>query len=430
MTIAAAAGAERVDRSEEDRWTPRTIAVLMACGMGNIVGATAVINCTFFAFLLPVTSDLGWQRWQFSLVLTIVSVVGLAAYPAAGRLMDRFGARPVVLAGNILFGLSLMLLSFMPADLATAYLLFALLGVTAAMPSTVLLARVASSWFHEKRGLALGLSTGAAIGIGGTVMPVTTQMMIESYGWRGAYLGQGALVVLLGFPFMFAFLREAPFFRRATLPGAIPLAGIGAADALRSRPFWMLITAVSLGAGSLTAVVTHVSAILLENGITPVVAAWTIAAMSITNATWQIALGRVLDRSALPRRAAPFVVIAVLGVCLVCFGTRPWMIVTGGALMGIGSGTDYGLLPYCMPRYFGFRSYGVLYGWIFSATMLVTGLTPFLMDVIRLLTGSYSLVVMLVNIALLLSAWLIYRLEPYRFAVSDGEGSGLKRASG
>jgi MFS family permease len=195
------------------------------------------------------------------------------------------------------------------------------------------------------------------------------------------------------------------------------LAGIEIPEALRSRAFWMLTTATALGAGSLTATVTHVAAIIGENGLPASVAAWTIAAMSLTNAGWQIALGRVLDVSQRPRIASPFLLIAILGVALVVSGRTPPTIILGGALMGIGSGTDYGLLPYCMPRYFGFRSYGVLYGWIFAITMLVTGVTPFLLDLLRVAFGSFRPVMLLVDGALVFSAILIFALGGYRFPV-------------
>ena len=41
----------------------------------------------------------------------------------------------------------------------------------------------------------LGLSGGVAFGIGGVIMPTVAQLMIDAFGWRGAYTGLGALVI-------------------------------------------------------------------------------------------------------------------------------------------------------------------------------------------------------------------------------------------
>jgi MFS family permease len=399
---------------DEDRWTRLTLGVAIACGVGNIVSSTAIINSTFSAFLIPVTQSLRWSRSQFSFVLTIISLVGLFAYPLAGRAMDRFGARPVVLTGNILFGLTIIAASLMPPITWVVYGLFAVMGVTAAMPSTVLLARVTSSWFHRRRGLALGLTAGVALGIGCTAMPLISQALIDWGGWRTAYRGLGLLVVLLGFPVMFAFLREAPGFAQRDATDHLP--GLTLAEALRTRPFWILLVSVALGAGSLVAVATHAAALIQENELDAGTAAWMLAAMSATNACWQLVLGRLLDRSHAPRIAAPFLAFAVGGVMLVGRSSDATTVIAAGVLMGIGSGTEYGVLPYCLSRYFGFRSYGQIYGTIFGSMMLVMGTMPFVMDLLYERFGSYRPVLWMLGGGLLFCGGLLALLPTYTFA--------------
>ena len=107
-----------------DQWSVRAVLVIAACGIGNILGATTIINATFSNFLVPVSTSLGWPRSRFSFVLTLISLVGVVAYPVAGRLIDRFGARPVALVGNLLFGLAVASLALMPSDRFLVYLLF------------------------------------------------------------------------------------------------------------------------------------------------------------------------------------------------------------------------------------------------------------------------------------------------------------------
>jgi MFS family permease len=259
----------------------------------------------------------------------------------------------------------------------------------------------------------LGLTAGVALGIGCTAMPLIAQALIDLSGWRSAYLVLGAMVVTLGLPVMFAFLRESPGFVQHDL--ALPMQGLTLAEAVRTRPFWILLVSVALGAGSLIAVATHVGALIQVNRLGAGTAAWALAAMSAVNACWQLVLGRLLDKSGTPRIAAPFLAFAILGVILIGHSSDPATVIAAGALMGIGSGTEYGVLPYCLSRYFGFRCYGQIYGTIFGSMMLIMGTMPFVMDLLYERLGSYGPVLSMLGCGLFACGLLLALLPAYRF---------------
>ncbi|EGD58080.1 major facilitator superfamily MFS_1 [Novosphingobium nitrogenifigens DSM 19370] len=397
--------------------------MVATCGIGNIVGVTTVINATFSAFLIPVTDDFGWPRSEFSFVLTILSLMGVVFYPLAGRLMDRVGRRPVALVGNVLFGASIMALSAMPRSQAVAYGLFALVGMAATLPSTVLFARVVSTWFEARRGLALGLSGGLAFGLGGMTVPVFAQALIQMVGWREAYLGLGALVIAVGFPaFWFGLHENDGAVHRGQDDGAIEPersflrdASIVPREAVRTRAFRLLFVSVAAGSGSIAAITTHMGPIAAENGLAPMAGIVALGGLYLANAVWQIAVGLVLDRTRTPRLAAPFVLTAVIGTLILTQTHTPGMVMLAAILIGLGCGTEYGLLPFCIPRYFGFRYYGEIYGWIFGAIMLFQGVTPFVMDVLYERTGSYHAPVLLIGAILIACSGLLLGLPGYRF---------------
>jgi MFS family permease len=52
-------------------------------------------------------------------------------------------------------------------------------------------------WFVRRRGFASGLAV-SGIGVGTLVMPPLASFLIESLGWRGAYLVLGALAAAVG----------------------------------------------------------------------------------------------------------------------------------------------------------------------------------------------------------------------------------------
>lgn len=81
----------------------RATGVVVACAVGNMLGATPMVFTVFGLFLVPVATEFGWPRASVSLVLLIVSVAGLVSFPVVGRIIDRYGARWVMLLGTLLF---------------------------------------------------------------------------------------------------------------------------------------------------------------------------------------------------------------------------------------------------------------------------------------------------------------------------------------
>jgi MFS family permease len=421
----SAKGAPRLDAA-----TPRALGTVFACAVGNMVSSTPMVNSTFGLFLIPVTAALGWPRAKFSAALALISLIGFVDYPLFGRIADRIGSRPVILAGNIVFAAALAAMGLVNGSTLQFFALVTLLGVTAAAPSTVLLSKVVSGWFFRKRGLYLGLTAGLGNGLGCTVVPMIGGVLLAHYGWRGTYASLGLIILFFGGPALWLLMREAPRLPAAAHPGGEdPLSsGLTGAEARRTPAFWMIMAAISIGAGSLGAVFTHVVPMLVDRGISPTVATLALSALAFSNTVWQIALGKLLDRVSGPRLAAPCILVALAGLFLLAHARQPGLLILGGLLTGIGSGTEYGLVPYFIPRYFGFRSYGEVYGSIFGMIMLTMGFAPFLMDLVYDLKHSYDLALYGIDAALVLCAILIARLPGYTFPVlAPASASGARR---
>src|SRR5436190_809541 len=85
-------------------WVMVAIGALMSCVSVGAMMSLAV-------FLQPITEATGWSRVGVSSAATLNFLVMGAGGFAWGALNDRFGTRPVVLAGSILLGLGLVLAS-------------------------------------------------------------------------------------------------------------------------------------------------------------------------------------------------------------------------------------------------------------------------------------------------------------------------------
>src|SRR5579859_3127617 len=79
---------------------------------GALMGCVAIGSLFSLAvFLQPMSESTGWSRTGISTAMTLVFLtMGIAAF-GWGALTDRFGPRPVVLAGAVLVGTGLVLAS-------------------------------------------------------------------------------------------------------------------------------------------------------------------------------------------------------------------------------------------------------------------------------------------------------------------------------
>ena len=334
--------------------------VVVAATVGNIVSTTPAVSAVFSLFLVPISTEFGWPRAVVSGVLLLTAVMSAIIYPIAGRLSDRWGSRRILLIGNALFAPAIAALALANGSVFQFYALFALVGAAGAIPSTPAYSKVISEWFDEKRGLMLGIAAGFGNGLGSTLMPVLAGLMLVQFGWRGAYIGIGLIVFWLGFPVLFALLRDAParlavISQREKDPHAEPggenvLSGHSLKDAASTRTFWILMAAVALGAGCMTAIFTHVVPMLMDRGIALQSATLAISIFALVTAGWQVMTGYLLDRFYSPNVAVPMFAAAILGLMCFQFGTSLPVIYLGSALMGIGLGAEFGCLSYFVSR--------------------------------------------------------------------------------
>jgi hypothetical protein len=83
-------------------------------------------------------------------------------------------------------------------------------------------------------------------------------------------------------------------------------------------------------------------------------------------------------------------------------------------LVGRGMGAEVDLIAYLQSGYFGLRSFGQIYGYLFALFTVGTGLGPFVMGVAYDVTGSYRPSLMVFVAVLACAAWPVLRL-PRRY---------------
>ena len=132
--------------------------IVLVAGIGLSVHHAPIIGFTFGVFLKSLSQEFSWSRTQISLAFTLGTLGITLAAPFLGRLVDRFGARRVILPAALLFGLGVLSLYFLSAHLWHFYAISLFMGVVGSGTGPVPYSKVISRWFDQQRGLALGLT--------------------------------------------------------------------------------------------------------------------------------------------------------------------------------------------------------------------------------------------------------------------------------
>jgi len=344
--------------------------------------------------------------------------------PFIGRLVDRFSARTVIIPSVLLFGLSVLSLSFLSAHLWHFFTIYVALGITCGGTAFVPYAKVVSRWFDRKRGLALGLSA-AGTSLGGFITPSLAQALIAAVGWRQAYMLLGLMVIGIVIPVVGLFLKESPQMMGLSPDGetvahaeAAKLRdqeeGLSCQEALRTGTFWLMAAAFFFISVSMHGCLLHLSPLLTDRGVSPQNAALAASLLGAGSVLGRIAAGYLLDRFFASSVAVCFFGGATLGVVMLWSGVTGSLAFVAAILLGMGFGAEGDLIAYTVSRYFGLRAFGEIYGYAFAVFTLAGVIGPPLMGMGFDATGSYRFVLGGFALATLTAAGLMTRLGPYR----------------
>ena len=78
--------------------------IVLVSGVGLALHYGPLIVATFGVFLKPLSEEFGWSRTQISLAFSLNTLALTGAVPLIGRLVDRLGARNVIVPTVLLFG--------------------------------------------------------------------------------------------------------------------------------------------------------------------------------------------------------------------------------------------------------------------------------------------------------------------------------------
>ncbi|MET3845789.1 MCT family MFS transporter [Bradyrhizobium sp. OAE829] len=351
---------------------------------------------TFSAFLESLQRDFGASRGSVSLVFSLAGFLYFALGIVSGPLADRYGSRRLALAGMLLigFGLAAAAAARNLLEVYAAYGLGVGLGIGCAYVPAV---GAVQRWFVRRRGFASGLAV-SGIGVGTLVMPPLATLLIETLGWRGAYLALGAIAAIVGGG-MALLLENDPRARGLNpdgdpvLPGAIPAQAQGAtvSEAIRSPHFVALYAACLICSFGLFVPFVHLVPYAGDHGVAASSAVLLLGVIGIGSTAGRFFLGGLADRIGRPT-ALLLLFIGMAGALAIWLvSTNFWQLAGFAFVYGMIYGAWVAVLPAVVMDYFGGRNVSGIIGILYTSVAFGTLIGPSTAGYAFDLTGDYTL---------------------------------------
>ncbi|MDE2822081.1 MAG: MFS transporter [Chloroflexota bacterium] len=369
---------------ENRRWLVLGTLFLAA---GANVGSS---NYAFGLFVEPLETTFGWSRTAISASLSFTAVGALAS-PIIGRLMDRRGARPVLVISLVLMGISFLVRPAM-TELWHWYGLSFLQFIGISGITVLPAGRLIPIWFPSSHGRMMGITV-AGINVGGITIPFIVNVTLGASGWQAAYVAMGVIAVSLA-ALALLFIRERPSDAHDDSEGAAQdvssrMSGLPLSAATRTRSFYAIVGALALGnfghAGVFPQLIPHFT----ELGVPVTWAAITVTVMAVAGLISKPTFGYLSERMT-ARRA---MMLTLSGQCvgsvlLVISPAAAWV---GLPIFGVSMGAHSALMPLLVQESFGSRYFGSIMGTVTMFTLVPFGLAPIIAGLTFDVMQSYTL---------------------------------------
>ncbi len=340
------------------------------------------------------TGEYGFSISQTQLIFAVGLLTFAIFTIIGGRLSARFGPRNMAIAGGVILGAGYIIASFMGSSLIGLIFTIGILGGAGIGLGYVVPIATGVKWFPDKKGLISGLAV-AGFGFGALLwVKLCTGFIfgpLELSGdWPGLYGSMEVSEVfrLYGIIFLITVVGAGLIMRnppegwkpKGWNPPEQTKKATGnveftSSQMRRTPQYWMLFFMFMVGAGSGLMVIGVIQLFgkfaLMENGIPSadaVIIATTAFALfySLANGFGRIIWGALSDK--IGRKTAFIAMFALQGIMMIAFffvGGNEYLLYLSAAIIGFNFGGNFALFPSATADFFGNKSVGLNYGWVF-----------------------------------------------------------------
>ncbi|MEM7613236.1 MAG: MFS transporter [Pseudomonadota bacterium] len=376
--------------------------VVVASAFGIALGLSPLPFYTLGLFIEPYANEFGWTRDVVLSAFTVFTISAVFLAPLVGFLADKFGVRRVVLISIPGLSLGLMLMAFNNGSYALYLCLWAVLAALGVGTLPITFTRAVNRWFHDCRGLALGIAL-IGTGLSGFLAKIYVGYLIPTVGWQGAYIGLGLLPLLISLPinlFLFRDIDDKKVRDRAKALAAhrqsevsMRPGGLTLRQACKDWRLWLLAYSFLPLSFIIGGPIPGIENVMTTQGFSTEQALTLGYALPLS-----VVVGRLVGGYMIDHIWAPAVAVVVLSLpiffCAILRMDDPSyaLALLGNVSLGLAAGVEYDLLAFLVSRYFGMRSYATIYGVMYAIFALGAGFGPWLYGLSAERTGSYDFI--------------------------------------
>ena len=373
-----------------NRWTMVVAALVMQLCLG-ILYAYSVVRGPLMKEVGYTVKQAGYP-YMASLFFFAVGMI------IAGRWQDKAGPRKVGIVGGVLLALGAGVAGLMYTNLAGLIIGYGVLGGLGVGFAYVTPIATCIKWFPDKRGTITGLAV-FGFGAGTLVFGPLLSKLIASNGIATTFYIVAAimLVFVCGAAAWFqvppAGYKPAGWNPPAPAPGAqVVKTNYLPNEIIKTGSFWVLWFTYFIGAAAGLMIIGQAVPIGVEVAkLTKTVAAGGLGIMALLNGLGRLFWGSVSDKLGRTKTIIACFIMYILAFVFVLPNSNTFMLwLVGVCAVGFAYGGYLALMPSLTADYFGTKSLGANYGYLFTAWGIAGVGGPFMIDFIKTKTGAFT----------------------------------------
>ena len=396
--------------------------VVIVAMIGLSTGTAPFVFSSFGLFLKEFAIEFDWNRAEIGSAATLLTLSLALSLPIAGRLIDRYGARAIILPSMLVVASCLAAIPLLVSELWHLVMIFVIIGCMGGGTNTAAYMPIIAAWFDRQRGLAMGFAM-AGMGLGFVYVPPLVQSMIDNFGWRYGYYVLSAIILLISLPLTLVGLRNNPADIGLQPDGRnaeddVPQSsraevGLSVRQVVRTPEFRLMIVIFVMISFTLNGILHSMVPMLTDRSISGTQAALVQSTMGLAVLVGRILVGFLIDHYFAPHIATGLFFLSAVGLAMFAFGAIGGPAFIAAILVGLSLGAELDFMAFLSSRYFGLLAFGTVSGLLLAFALGGTALAPFIFGLWFEGSGSYVGILSVSAIANVLAALLMLRLGPY-----------------